>query len=181
MRRLSRSALLLVILVLVTCTRESQPPPAETERQPAVQAQSDTQPLPPEWVVEACSSGNKSKNKPIICVDDKTLLPEPASARVWDVEKERGTQEARTSRPVKIRWIAKDTIDLRIKFKDETCVTNAAVKCDGQGECTATLKSIDWEKVPKDAEGKQYLPCKYELSTPSADPDGELIVNPCCW
>ena len=182
MTRLRRFAPLLVIFAVSLISSCEKPRPPQNDTAVNRLTETETSATAPPWVVEACTSGNKSKNKPIICVDDGTLAANPSPAPVWDVEKKRGTTDQPSNRPVTIRWIAKDTVNLQVKFKDESCVKSADVKCDGYGECTAKIKPIDWNTIADpDGDGKKYLPCKYDLSATNIDPEGDLIVNPCCW
>ena len=163
----SRLLIVLPLLLLLTgCPkREGTPPPGP-------------QPLSDNF----CDKGNSSKNQPFICVDHNTLMADPALANAWD--KEKGPDGRPSNKPVKIRWNAKQTINLEIEFKDESCVVKKKPDCDGEGACVVKIKDIDWAAVPDpDGDGKKYLVCKYDLKLGGTliDPEAEMSVNPCCW
>lgn len=132
-------------------------------------------PPPPPPAEEVCTSGNTSKGKPIICVANDAK-PDPASKKAWDVEKKKDGQPSSTK--VTVLWLAKDeTADMKVTFKDTTCVDKVEADCkkDG-GECTTKLKKVTAETT-----------CSYTIrlydpatATGYTEETGDLIVNPCC-
>lgn len=150
-----RSALLLVILA-ATCrpvTKQGPPPPP-----------------PPGDVF--CTTGNGSKSRPMICVDDN-LSANPHSAPVYDVEADNQNPPQPSNKPVVIHWFAQHSVNLQISWKDDSCADK--IVCDGFGECTAKIKI----KLKK-GETKR---CTYGMSLGNSklDPDDDIVVNPCCW
>lgn len=181
--RLSRISvpviLSLVVILPVACKKRGGDgqPPTQTDT-------TATTPPPPPPGLQVCTSGNKSKNKPIICVD-ASGYPDPLSKTSWDVEK--GKDGKPTNNPVKVTWYAQDDLaELSVVFADSSCVEPKDVDCKKLGECTAKIKQIKWDELQKEKKKEEKsLACKYSVTittpTTKADPDGELIVNPCCW
>jgi hypothetical protein len=123
-----------------------------------------------------CTSGNGSKSRPMICVDENTLKGDPPTAHVFDVESKGGKP---SNVPVTIHWFTQHTADLQITFRDNSCV--GPVTCDGAGHCWATVKKLD---TPRDADGRPTSrSCVYDLKLRSSDfdPSDTIVVDPCCW
>ena len=171
--RLSRPVSILIALLclslLTSCPKDLEPAPT-----PPTNYAQDV----------VCTEGNKSKNKPQICVDNMGI-PNPLAIESWDYESD--GQGKKTQQRVKVTWFAsRSDADLKIKFDDERCVKRGDVKCKKNGgECTATIRAIDWEKVePGKPKAEKTLNCGYKttitLDGKTIDPDGDLIVNPCC-
>ena len=116
-----------------------------------------------------CSKGNGSPSHPLICVDEKTLTANPSPAHVFDVEADGGQP---TNRAVVIHWFTQRTADLHVTFKTDSCTE--PVECDGRGHCTAKVKRLD---------AGEHRRCTYGMTIGSSkiDPDGDLVVDPCCW
>ena len=148
-----RSALLLVILA-TTCRPFTNPPP------------------PPAPAADVfCTTGNGSESRPMICVDDN-LLANPRSARVYDVEADNQRPPQPSNKPVVIHWFAQHSVNLQISWTDTSCADK--IDCDGSGECKAKIKI----KLKK-GETKR---CTYGVSLGNSklDPEGDIVVNPCC-
>ncbi len=119
---------------------------------------------------EFCKAGNGSKARPLICVDERNLTASPAVAHVFDVEPDGDLPSSRT---VVVHWFTQHTADLRIDFKDTSCTE--PVQCDGHGHC--------WAKVKRLSTATEHRQCRYgmTLGDGKLDPDGDLVVDPCCW
>jgi hypothetical protein len=116
-----------------------------------------------------CETGNGSKSRPMICVDERTLTANPSPAFVCDVEGENGHP---TNRTVVIHWFTKRSADLHVDFKTDACTE--AVQCDGRGHC--------WARVKKLNRPDEHRRCTYgmTLGKNMIDPDGDVVVDPCC-
>ena len=116
-----------------------------------------------------CSSGNYSKSRPLICVNEQTLTANPSPAHVFDVEAKDGHP---TNRTVVIHWFTQHSADLHVTFQTQECTE--PVICDGRGHCMARVKRLN---------GNEHRQCTYgmTLGDSKIDPDGTLIVDPCCW
>jgi hypothetical protein len=116
-----------------------------------------------------CRAGNGSASHPMICVDEQTLTANPSPAHVFDVESDNGHP---TNRTVVIHWFTQHSADLHVTFKTEECTE--PVVCDGRGECMARVKRLN---------AGEHRRCTYGMTigTSKIDPDGDIVVDPCCW
>jgi len=73
-----------------------------------------------------------------------------------------------------VHWFTKRNADLRLKFKTPGCDALTPPKCDGRGHCQAKVKVTL-------AKGEQR-DCTYGIfNGEMKDPDGDIIIQPCCW
>ena len=116
-----------------------------------------------------CTSGNGSKSRPMICVDERTLTASPSPAHVFDVESDNGNP---TNRTVVVHWFTQHSADFHVTFKTDSCTE--PVVCDGRGHCMAKVKRLN---------GNEHRQCTYGMTIGDnkIDPDGNLVVDPCCW
>ncbi len=150
-----------------------------------------------------CTRGNGSASRPMICVDEKTLTPNPKIADVYDVEE---ANSKMTDRPVVVHWFTQRTANLGVEFITKGCVEHVA--CNGFGECSVRVIKLSRETY--ESKPKGHKDCKYRLNLngmtsaglsapstlnaaaserdliPPPDDAGEtgddqIIVNPCCW
>ena len=114
-----------------------------------------------------CKRGNLSKGRPMICIDNATLQPDPANAYIWDVE---GSNGQPTTLPVKVNWFTRRSGNLQIEFAaGSNCVTN--MQCNGRGHCVATVQPLQGDKERQ---------CKYDVVLNGQRYDPLVTVNPCC-
>ena len=114
-----------------------------------------------------CRKGNYSKGRPMICINNATLQPDPETAYVWDYE---GVNGNPTNNPVVVHWFTRRTGNLEIVFNEEDCVE--AVQCNGRGHCMARVRPLG---------GGTPRQCKYDILLDGQKNDPGLVVNPCCW
>lgn len=123
-----------------------------------------------------CDTGNGSPSRPLICVDERTMMTSPAVTYVFDVESVGGTPKNRpvgkpTNRPVVIQWVSRRGANLGVEFTDKSCVEQ--VTCSGNGHCSAKVKKL--------REGEKSRRCNYSLNLDGRESDPPIVVNPCCW
>ena len=121
-----------------------------------------------------CVPANDPK-KPLVCVDSAGE-PNPKKQEAYD-----RTSKWPWGRQVKVTWRADPAAVLDVDFADESCVEAKDVTCTGP-ECTAKIKKMTWDpSIPDDQEHRD---CTYKTTITiggrTIDPDGDLIVNPCC-
>lgn len=178
-----RWTILLVILVSLALLGCPKPEPPAEQPPPTT----ETAPPPPR-----CETGDTSLGRPLICVGDDLQADRPV-AQVWDVEEDpaktgRPDAERRSTTPVTVRWLTKQPANLVVTFDNTNCVAQTNATCDGNGECTATIKTINWRNVKERRGGSgamegKYVQCTYRMTigAESAAAGGTLDVNPCCW
>lgn len=119
-----------------------------------------------------CRTGNFSKGRPLICIDEKNLSASPSRAVVWDVESKNGA--VRSGRPVMINWFSQHSADLEITMQTAGCTE--PVSCDARGHCWTTV-------LPqKLGEGEEKV-CRYgiRLGDKMIDPEDTIVITPCCY
>jgi hypothetical protein len=174
----------LLVVVLLSLTIFSCPPKKETT--PTQTTDTTTTYKPPQqsggykkWEKPYrdafCDEGNYSPSHPLICVDS-VLKADPLETHVFQVEP-KNDKPGKT--PVVVHWFSQKTSDLIISFsaiKENTakCVVKEP-ECDHRGHCWATVSALK--------PYEQWRVCKYSvtLGKMTYDPEGDLIVNPCCW
>lgn len=131
--------------------------------------------------VTACAQPPVNKKAPQVCVEDNGM-PVPPTALSWD-----RTGEHFWNRRVTLTFrAANPAATLDVTFHSNTCVDNTEKVCHGH-ECTAKLRVIDWDLIdPGKPKKDKTLDCKYKttITLPDGtqyDPEGDVVVNPCCW
>lgn len=116
--------------------------------------------------------------RPVVCVDE-TLVPVQKVTVVSDVEPQTPGSKVPSNRPVQIFWRTHKPTPLQITFDDTNCLLEGKQPvCDANGHCSATVAPLE------SANGvKQNRRCTYHVMpavNPKADPDGDIVVIPCC-
>lgn len=119
-----------------------------------------------------CKTGNGSPNRPMICVDERTLIANPREARVFEVDAKNNKP---TNRAVEIHWFTQRAADLRVDFNKDNSSCTEPVMCDGTGHC--------WTKARRLNAGEKERRCTYgmRLGENVLDPESDIVITPCCW
>lgn len=134
--------------------------------------------LPPPDVPDYCVGPTGPYWRPVVCVDEG-LNPVQKVTVASDVEPQQGGGKMPSNRPVQIFWRTHKPTALQITFDDPNCLLDQKQPvCDANGHCSATVAPLESVNGVK-----QNRRCTYHVlpaGNPKADPDGDIVVVPCC-